>query len=177
MTDQFIGEIRMFSGNFAPANWAFCDGQLLPITGNEALFSLLGTIYGGDGRTTFALPDMRGRVPLHMGSGAGLSPRTLGTKGGQEAVTIGVGQLPSHNHQLVTNSQQATQTDAAGNVLAALSPSTTTSMYLENTPSQAMSVAAIGDAPGSGQSHDNMMPTQCVSFIIALQGIFPSRSW
>ena len=107
MSEPFIGEIRMFAGSFAPRGWALCDGQLLAVSQNDALFSLLGTIYGGDGRTTFGLPDMRGRIPIHFGSGPGLTPRTLGNKFGSEHETLITNQLPSHSHTLQANSQQA----------------------------------------------------------------------
>ena len=109
MSEPFVGEIRMFAGNFAPRGWAFCDGQLLATSQNDALFSLLGTIYGGDGRTTFGLPDLRGRIPVHAGTGPGLSPRRLGAKAGAEKVTLTVNELPSHTHDLVASNQAGNQ--------------------------------------------------------------------
>ena len=117
MSEPFVGEIRMFAGNFAPRGWAFCDGQLLAVSQNDALFSLLGTIYGGDGRTTFGLPDLRGRVPIHAGSGPGLSPRRLGAKAGAENVTLTVNQLPSHSHRLSGSANLASESRPEGNVL------------------------------------------------------------
>jgi microcystin-dependent protein len=114
MSEPYVGEIRMFAGNFAPRGWAFCDGQLLAVAQNDALFSLLGTIYGGDGRTTFGLPDLRGRVPIHAGSGPGLSPRRLGEKGGQEDVTLSLNELPQHDHMLIGSNTDASTDEPAG---------------------------------------------------------------
>ncbi|HZD04287.1 MAG TPA: tail fiber protein, partial [Longimicrobiales bacterium] len=118
MSEPFVGEIRMFAGNFAPRGWAFCDGQLLAVSQNDALFSLLGTIYGGDGRTTFGLPDCRGRIPLHAGSGPGLTPRALGSKGGAGKVTLTVNQLPSHTHPLQGSTDNGLDPNPGGNLLA-----------------------------------------------------------
>jgi microcystin-dependent protein len=176
MSQPFIGEIRLFGGNFAPRNWAFCNGQLLSIAQNTALFSLLGTTYGGNGQTTFALPDLRGRVPLHSGQGPGLSPRTLGESSGTETVTLLASQMPAHNHGLAgfageggssspENSFIAEPVDGSGNVLPAFSGIGNTSL----------NPASIGAAGGS-QPHNNIQPYLCVNFIIALQGIFPSRN-
>ncbi len=172
MSEPFVGEIRMFAGNFAPRGWAFCDGQLLAVSQNDALFSLLGTIYGGDGRTTFGLPDMRGRIPLHQGSGPGLSPARLGAKGGAESVTLTTNQLPSHKHDVSATSAIASVGSPAGNVSANTSP---TNIYANTlaTP-QTMNSAAISSTGGS-RSHTNLMPTLCVHFIVALFGIYPSR--
>lgn len=161
----------MFAGNFAPRGWAFCDGQLLAVSQNDALFSLLGTIYGGDGRTTFGLPDLRGRVPIHAGSGPGLSPRRLGAKAGTEKVTLTTNQLPSHTHALHVNT-------AAANVRSpqnALLAQTTTLLYNEQLAPTTMSPQAITNTGGS-QSHTNLQPFLCIHFIIALFGIYPSRS-
>lgn len=171
MSEPFVGEIRMFAGNFAPRGWAFCDGQLLAVSQNDALFSLLGTVYGGDGRTTFALPDMRGRIPVHMGQGPGLSNYALGTKGGAEGVTLAVSQLPSHNHTLQAASDAANRKDAQSNLLGR---STSINLYTGDAPEGALASAAISNAGGS-QVHGNLMPFLCVHFIIALFGIYPSR--
>ena len=172
MAEPFIAEIRMFAGTFAPRGNSFCDGQLLAISQNEALFSLLGTVYGGDGRTTFALPDMRGRLPLHVGTGPGLSPRALGSKGGVETVTITEGQLPTHNHgPMQASTDNATQTSASGQVLAAVG----FDPYRAANPDVSMAATAITSVGGDG-SHTNLMPFLCLNFIIALFGIFPSRN-
>ena len=165
MSEPFIGQIIMFGGNFAIRNWAFCDGQLLAVSQNDALFSLLGTIYGGDGRTTFGLPDLRGRVPIHQGSGPGLSPRTLGTAGGTEDVTITTNQLPSHTHALQVTSGTGHAADAQGN-LPAQSPSI--DLYVEGEfPDTNLSSSSIANRGGS-QQHTNIAPYLCVNFIIAL---------
>ena len=174
MSEPFVGEIRMFAGNFAPRGWAFCDGQLLAVSQNDALFSLLGTTYGGDGRTTFGLPDMRGRIPMHAGSGPGLSPRRLGVKLGTEKETIPVNELPSHTHTLQANTQAGTEGTAAG----ATPAQSTVGVYLQSpNPASVFQLRAqsVG-AVGGSQSHTNLMPFLCVHFIIALFGIYPSRN-
>lgn len=170
MSEPFVGEIRMFAGNFAPRGWAFCDGQLLAVSQNDALFSLLGTIYGGDGRTTFGLPDLRGRIPVHAGTGPGLSPR-LGSKAGAENVTLTVNQLPSHSHPLQASTDVARTPNPATNVPAT---STVIDGYINEAPSESMAPSAVGSVGGS-RSHTNLMPFLCVHFIIALFGIYPSR--
>ena len=171
MSEPFVGEIRMFAGNFAPRGWAFCDGQLLAVSQNDALFSLLGTIYGGDGRTTFGLPDMRGRVPIHAGSGPGLSPRRLGAKAGSEKETLIVNQLPGHTHDWRAVSDDAQDRTPVGNQLAKSGPS----IYAE-TPGTTVGLAgSMVDNTGGSQSHSNLMPYLCINFIIALVGIYPSR--
>ncbi len=170
--DPFLGEIIMFGGNFAPRGWAMCDGQLLPINSNQALFSILGTTYGGDGRTTFALPDLRGRVSMHPGNGPGLSPRRLGEKGGDENVTLTQAQMPAHNHQIHaanTGGDDTNPTTAKGFASAA------DDLYLENAPSTAMQNEIVTSSGGGG-SHTNIQPFECVNYIIALQGTFPSRN-
>ena len=173
MSEPFVGEIRMFAGNFAPRGWAFCDGQLLAVSQNDALFSLLGTIYGGDGRTTFGLPDLRGRIPIHAGNGPGLSPRQLGSKAGNENVTLTVNQLPPHTHALNGSTAAGTAASPAGAVPSA---STTIDLYATADPvaSDALASSALANAGGS-QPHSNLMPFLCVNFIIALVGIYPSR--
>ena len=173
MSEPFVGEIRMFAGNFAPRAWAFCDGQLLAVSQNDALFSLYGTIYGGDGRTTFGLPDMRGRIPLHQGQGPGLSQRRLGSKGGTETETLTVNQLPSHTHNLEANILSNNSTTAANNVLS--DPNPDGRIYDEVTQDAFAATSAITNT-GSSQSHSNLMPTICVNFIVALFGIYPSRN-
>ncbi len=171
MSEPFVGEIRMFAGNFAPRGWAFCDGQLLAVSQNDALFSLLGTIYGGDGRTTFGLPDLRGRIPIHAGTGPGLSPRRLGAKAGSEEETLTVNQLPSHPHVLQATTAAGVDNNPQGKMFAE-SPSV--DWYFETDPSLNMATSAISSVGGS-QSHLNLMPFLCVNFIIALFGIYPSR--
>lgn len=172
MSEPFVGEIRMFAGNFAPRSWAYCDGQLLAVSQNDALFSLLGTIYGGDGRTTFGLPDMRGRIPVNQGTGPGLSSRNLGVKAGSENVTLTTNQLPSHTHTLQASSDAADETELQGHVLA--STNAPVDLYNGHTPDGSMSASAITSSGGS-QHHTNLMPSLCVHFIIALVGIYPSR--
>lgn len=171
--EPFIGEIRMFAGNFAPRQYAFCDGQLLSVSQNDALFSLLGTMYGGDGRTTFALPDLRGRVPIHQGQGPGLSQRRMGQRGGAEAETVSAAQIPGHTHVLQGTAEDATSRDPAGRL-----PAVSTDVAYG--PSQSGDLAslntlALGNNTGN-QPHSNVMPFQCVNYIIALYGVYPSRS-
>ena len=171
MSEAFIGEIRMFGGNFAPVDWAFCDGSVLPISQYEPLFALIGTTYGGDGQTTFALPDLRGRLPVHQGSGPGLSTYVLGQMAGSETVTLTSQQLPAHTHAAQGQSAVGDQAGPGGGVWAASAQN----QFSANAPIAAMSTAAIG-ATGGSQQHDNMAPYQVVSFIICLFGIFPSRN-
>ena len=168
--EPFVGEIMLFAGNYAPRGWAVCDGQLLAISQNDALFSLLGTTYGGDGRTTFALPDLRGRAPVHQGNGPGLSGRTLGSKGGEEHVTLTVNQMPSHAHPVMGSSANADSGDPAGRVLALAD----FNLYGVAAPAADMAAAGIGTT-GGGQPHDNMMPFLAVNYCIALVGIYPAR--
>lgn len=158
--DPILGTIILFAGNFAPRGWAFCDGQLMSIAQNTALFSILGTTYGGDGQTTFALPDLRGRAPIHPGNGPGLTPRALGESSGSESVTLTVGQIPAHNH--VVQSAPEANGDPSANIFAAATD-------------EKAGQAATGVAGGS-QPHDNMQPFLALNYIIALQGVFPSRS-
>lgn len=172
MADPFIGEIRMFAGNFAPRFFAACDGQLLSISQNDALFALLGTTYGGDGRTTFGLPDLRGRVPIHKGQGPGLSNRPIGQKSGNERETVTSAQIASHSHALMASAAAASTTSPSENLTAT---STSSSIYGGAAPSVAMRGDAVANTGGS-QPHENVMPYQCITFIIALFGIFPSRS-
>ena len=171
MSEPFVGEIRMFAGNFAPRGWAFCDGQLLAVSQNDALFSLLGTIYGGDGRTTFGLPDMRGRVPIHAGSGPGLSPRRLGAKSGSEKETLTVNQLPSHSHDWKATSDDGQDRNPIGNAAATSGPD----IYREALDTPKNFATSMVQNTGGSQSHSNLMPYLCIHFIIALFGIYPSR--
>ncbi len=173
MSEPFVGEIRMFAGNFAPRSWAFCDGQLLATSQNEALFSLLGTIYGGDGRTTFGLPDLRGRIPLHQGTGPGLSARGLGSRGGEEKVTLTTDKLASHTHDFNANTQAATGSAPQGKVLAEPSASAAR-LYRQSDQNNQLGATSFANTSGS-QPHTKMMPTLFVNFIVALLVVFPSR--
>lgn len=172
MGQPFVGEIRMFAGNFPPAGWQFCDGQLVSISGNETLFQLIGTTYGGDGQSTFALPNLQSRVPLHMGQGAGLSLRPIAETAGVESVTLTTGQIPPHSHPFAASSESGTQSSGAGALLASGS---TVRLFRPATPNQPMAATAITPA-GSSQPHDNMQPYLCVNYIISMFGIFPSPS-
>jgi microcystin-dependent protein len=172
MSEPFVGEIRMFAGTFAPRGWALCDGQLLAISQNDALFSLLGTIYGGDGRTTFGLPEMRGRIPIHQGQGPGLSARKLGSKSGRETVTLTQSEMPSHDHTLTGSGANATLTTPAGNAPAR----TDKNMYRDPSGITLVNMKpTLSDDVGGSQPHSNLMPFLCINFIIALFGIYPSR--
>ena len=165
MAQPYVGEIRMFAGNFAPAGWMFCEGQLLPISENETLFQLIGTTYGGDGESTFGLPDLRGRLPVHMGSGF-----ILAETGGVEEVTLTVNQIPAHGHPLLASADNASSANAGGNVLA---QTPTYTPYFSGPPNSAMAPNSVGPAGGS-QPHTNFQPYLCIDFIISLFGIFPS---
>lgn len=170
MSQPFIGEIRMFAGNFAPVGWAFCNGALIPISENDALFNLIGTTYGGDGQNTFALPNLQSRVPMHVGPGF-----ALGQAAGAEDVTLTVSQIPAHGHVPQGSASSTAPPNVntpAGNVWA---QSTLGAFATNNSPTLAMNAAAIGSAGGS-QPHDNMLPFLVVNFIISLFGVFPSQS-
>ena len=169
MSEPFIAEIRIFAGNFAPRGWAFCDGQLLPLAQNTALFSLIGTTYGGDGRTTTALPNLMGRASMHPGRGPGLSQRRLGEKAGAESVALSETQMPSHTHQLTGTEEDIDGTSPVGSYLA------TGNDQYSATDGSTLSDAALPDAGGS-QSHNNMQPYLTMNFIIALVGVYPSRN-
>lgn len=166
MAQPYIGEIRMFGGNFAPVGWMFCEGQLLPISENDALFNLIGTTYGGDGQTTFALPDLRGRLPVHQGSGS-----VIGESGGVEQVTLTPGQIPIHTHPLLASTGPGNVNTPGGNVTG---ESAAVKIYYADQPSVAMGPQAISSTGGS-QPHSNFQPYLCISFIISLFGIFPSQ--
>jgi microcystin-dependent protein len=165
MAQPYVGEIRMFAGNFAPAGWMFCEGQLLPISENETLFQLIGTTYGGDGESTFGLPDLRGRLPVHQGNGF-----ILAETGGAEEITLTVNQMPSHTHPMLASTAGGTLPDAHDNVLAS-SPSI--DLYIQDVPSASLHPQAVSPVGGS-QPHTNFQPYLCVDFIISLFGIFPS---
>lgn len=162
----YVGEIRMFAGNFAPAGWMFCDGSLLPISENEVLYVVIGTTFGGDGENTFALPDLRGRIPIHAGNG-----RVLGEMGGQESVTLAVQHLPQHAHGLVGTTSTSDASSPAGTAPAA--PTTLDLYRPSTTPAATMATGALQPS-GQSQPHHNMQPYLCVNFIISLFGIFPS---
>ena len=168
----FLGEVQWFAGNFAPRGWALCDGQLLAISSNQSLFSLLGTMYGGDGRVTFALPEVRGRTIIHEGSGPGLTPRLVGNRSGTENETLNANQMPNHTHTLRASSGLSTAVAPAGNVLS--SPGRTR-LYDSGAANTNMNAGAITSTGGS-QSHNNMQPYNTLTCIIALQGTFPSRN-
>ena len=171
--DPFIGQIVMFGGSFAPRAWALCDGQLLAIAQNNALFSILGTTYGGDGRTTFGLPDLRGRVPIHAGNGAGLSNYRLGQKGGAENVTLTEAQLPPHQHTINAVAGTGNTSDPTAAHFA--NTGDWDNEYSTAPVTVTMNPGAVASA-GSGQQHPNVQPYQVINFIIALQGTYPSRS-
>jgi len=175
MSDQFVAEIRIFAGNFAPTGWAFCQGQLLPISQNTALFSLIGTFYGGNGQSTFGLPDFRGRAPINQGQGPGLSQRTIGEMSGSESVTLIQSEIPAHNHLLQGTAAGADQTTPAGNFWAASNVGRTPPPLYSTTQNTTMAPSALTPAGGS-LPHNNMHPFLTLNFIIALQGIFPPRS-
>ena len=165
MAQPYVGEIRMFAGNFAPAGWMFCEGQLLPISENETLFQLIGTTYGGDGESTFALPDLRGRIPIHQGNGF-----ILAETGGVEEITLTVQQIPSHTHPLLASSSVANDSVPTNNVGALPS---SFDAYQTEPANSALSATAIGSV-GGNQPHTNFQPYLCVDFIISLFGLFPS---
>jgi microcystin-dependent protein len=166
MAQPYVGEIRMFAGNFAPAGWMLCEGQLLPISENDVLFTLIGTTYGGDGESTFALPDLRGRLPMHQGNGL-----VQGETGGVEDVTLTTAQIPGHTHALSASTSSGTTTNPGTSVVA----SPPSSLYIQDAPSATMSPQAIAPAGGS-QPHTNLSPYLCVNFIISLFGIFPTQT-
>ena len=195
MSEPFLGEIIMFGGNFAPRGWVFCNGSLLPIAQNTALFAVIGTIYGGDAETTFGVPDLRDRVPMHHGSGPGLTPRTIGQKGGVANVALSVSQIPNHSHDLSGHNNEAGQTmgqNQGGNTDQDL-PGPTRSfgsrpgsesnpfgggvdVYGPLTPSNGVAMPDATAPRGGGAAHANEQPYQAINFIIAITGTFPSRN-
>ena len=165
MAQPYVGEIRMFAGNFAPAGWMFCEGQLLPISEYETLFQLIGTTYGGDGQSTFALPDLRGRIPIHQGNGF-----ILAETGGAEEITLTVGQIPAHSHAFLASTNVSQDTTPEGKVVG---QSGSALLYIQDTTDSNLAPQAISPVGGS-QPHTNFQPYLCVDFIISLFGIFPS---
>ncbi|MCG8416404.1 MAG: tail fiber protein [Proteobacteria bacterium] len=171
MSEPFIAEIRIFAGNFAPRGWAFCNGQLLPVAQNTALFSLIGTTYGGDGRTTMALPDLQGRAPMHPGRGPGLTSRRVGEKGGSETVTLSESQSPSHSHAIAASPGPGNRPGPAGNTLAraiGATPYGTAESLVDMAETSVLST-------GGSQPHNNLQPFLSINYIIALVGLYPSR--
>lgn len=182
MGDPYIGEIRMFGGNFAPQGWLFCNGDLLPISEYEHLFQLIGTTYGGDGITTFALPDLRGRIPIHQGQGDGLTNRTIGEKGGDAMVTLQQNQLPVHTHTHVISvntyaqaAKSGNSTEAKGNYLT-IDPTKKKFGQTKNTETTNTIYTSSTTKVGGNQAHQNLMPSLSIHFIISLYGVFPSQS-
>jgi microcystin-dependent protein len=171
MGQPYIGEIRMFGGSFAPAGWAFCNGQLIPISENNALFTLIGTTYGGDGQNTFALPNLQSRIPIHMGQGAGTSNYTIGEQGGVEEVTLTTNQIPSHTHPPL-GSNTGLSDNPNGSYWA---DTATGKPFVAAPPAVLMNPQTITPTGGS-QPHDNMLPYLCVTYIISLFGVFPSQT-
>lgn len=172
MSQPYIGELRMFGGNFAPAGWAFAQGQLMPISQNDALFTLYGTMYGGDGQETFALPDLQGRVPLHFGQGPGISQNyQQAEKGGVESVTLSTQQIPSHNHAFMGSQAIAQNPQPTDSIVA---QSATVQLYITDTAATPLDAQMLQPVGGS-QPHENMQPYLCISFIVSLFGIFPHQ--
>lgn len=173
MSNPYVGEIRMFGGNFAPMGWLFCNGDILSISDYETLFMLIGTTYGGDGQTNFALPDLRGRLPIHQGQGQGQALGfTLGQLGGAETVSLVDNQIPVHTHALMASSTPANSTQGSNNLIG---QADNIRVYSTDVPTVPMAPTAIASV-GSGQAHSNMQPYLCVNFIISYSGIFPSQS-
>jgi microcystin-dependent protein len=178
MSEPFIAEIKIFAGNFAPRSWAFCNGQLLPVSQNTALFSLIGTTYGGDGRTTTALPNLQGRAPMHPGRGPGLTSRRLGQRGGTGKVTLSEAQMPSHKHSVIADAQAggfggggANTADPVDHNLASTSAS---GQFYADGSSNLVPMNSLSNA-GENQPHNNLQPVIALNYIIALQGLYPSR--
>lgn len=172
MPEPYIGEIRMFAGSFAPAGWAFCNGQLIPISENDALFTLIGTTYGGDGQETFALPNLQSRVPIHAGQGPGLNNYTLGEAAGVETVTLSTQQIPVHTHAMIATGDVGALNTPTSNILAQCAGVKTYSAAAPNTPLNAQAVTPVGGS----QPHENMQPFLVISFIISLFGRFPNQN-
>src|SRR5438105_1187790 len=169
MAQPYVGEIRIFAGNFAPAGWMFCEGQLLSISENETLFNLIGTTYGGDGQSTFGLPDLRGRLPIHQGSGF-----ILAETGGAESTQLTISQIPAHSHPMLASTQTGTGANPGGNVLDQTSG--TIAMYIDGQGPDGPMAATMVSSVGGNQPHENFQPYLCVDFIISLFGIFPSQT-
>jgi microcystin-dependent protein len=182
MSGPYVGEIRMFAGNFAPVGWMFCQGQSLPISENETLFQLIGTTYGGDGETTFNLPDLQSRIPIHMGTGPDGITHQLAENGGVEQVTLTLNQIPSHNHVVVADSALAASSAPGGNYLATVQfPTTpnpvpaTYAAFAAGANQRTLAASAL-QVSGGSQPHENMVPFLCINFIISLFGTFPSQT-
>lgn len=182
--DSYIGEIKLFAGNYAPQGWALCNGQIIPIAQNQALFAVIGCTYGGNGSTTFALPDLQGRVPVGMGSGVGLTVRNLGAKDGKETVILNPNQMPIHSHNILATTAVGTTNTPGADKMLATPPSITTTGSTIGKPiniyapvGTAVPLASGGTAAsaGNGQAHDNMMPYNVINYIICISGIFPTR--
>ena len=173
MSEPFIAEIRIFAGNYAPSGWAFCDGQIMPISQNTALFSLIGTTYGGDGRSTYGLPNLQGRTPMHSGTGPGLTPRRLGQQGGRESVSLTEAQIPNHSHTSKASSKPATENKASPG--HSLGGSIGGDVWSSQNPDAFLDKTAIS-AEGGNQAHNNMQPFLAMNFIIALVGLYPTRA-
>jgi microcystin-dependent protein len=171
MADPFVSEIRIFPFNFPPTGWAFCDGQLMPISQNTALFSLLGTYYGGDGKSTFALPDLGARVPVNQGQGSGLSDYYLGQAGGDETVTLQQAEMPAHNHALNVVTDTATERQPQNQLFAT---GDGVNIYDTQTPTAQLAATAVGTS-GNNQPHNNLQPYLVLNFCLAMQGVFPPR--
>jgi microcystin-dependent protein len=172
MGSPYVGEIRMFGGNFAPLGWAFCDGSLQSIAENDVLFTLIGTTYGGDGQNTFALPDLRGRVPIHQGQGAGLSSRIMGEVSGTQTVVLTSQQIPNHTHAVVVSSNTGDTGVPSNNLTLGVAD---VDLYIAESATAHMNPSTISSSGGGNQPHDNMQPVLAISFIISLFGIFPSQ--
>lgn len=175
MADPFVAEIRIFPFNFVPKGWAWCDGQILPLSQNTALFSLLGTIYGGDGKSTFALPNLQGNAPMHPGQGPGLSLHDLGESGGSETVTLLQSQIPSHTHTMKANSGDGISPTPTNNVSSGPGADRDLFLYKDGTSNTTMNPSSSGIS-GGDQPHNNLMPYLTLNFCIALQGVFPPRT-
>jgi microcystin-dependent protein len=174
VSDPYVGEIRMFGGSFAPSGWAFCNGQLMPISENDTLFNLLGTTFGGDGQETFGLPDLQGRAPIHQGTGSSGSTYMLGQTGGVESVTLTTQQIPVHSHLPLGSTDPATSSDPREHVLASLPAAGTRSAYGTDAPFGSLDPSSVSGSGGS-QPHDNMQPYAVITFIISLFGIYPTQ--
>jgi len=172
MSQPYVGEIRLFAGNFAPAGWMTCEGQVLPISENETLFNLIGTTYGGDGQSTFALPNLAGRVPIHQGTGGG-STYTLAETGGVEQVTLNTNQIPVHTHAFLCSGNSGASLSPDTNVPAS---GTAVTIYRPTPPAPAVAMNAAIQPQGGSQPHENMQPYICINYIISLFGIFPSQN-
>lgn len=175
MSNPYIGEIRLFAGNFAPVGWAFCDGQLVPISENDTLFNLIGTTYGGDGQSTFALPDLRGRVPMHFGTGAGLSNRPFASPGGAESVALTTQQIPAHTHAVAAATTGQVASPANAVFADATSAQTGVRVYSSAASTGVMRANNVTPAGGS-QPHENFQPYLCVNYIISMYGIYPTQT-